>query len=70
MLEIKKTAVSFDESDLMELERIVTDGDETEALKFIKKSVYNRISHVQQGRLKSHLDGSGSTIEGFAKDNK
>ena len=27
MLEIRKTAVSFDERDLMELERIVTDSD-------------------------------------------
>ena len=31
MLEISKTTVSFDEKDLMELERIVTDGDEKEA---------------------------------------
>jgi len=34
MLEIRKTAVSFDERDLLELERIVTDGDEREALGF------------------------------------
>ena len=27
MLEIRRTAVSFDERDLMELERIITDGD-------------------------------------------
>jgi len=27
MLEIRKTAVSLDEKDLMELERIVTDSD-------------------------------------------
>ena len=69
MLEIRKTAVSFDEKDLMELERIVTDSDEKEALRFIKKSVYDRISHAQQGRLKSHLDGTNS-VEGFIKDNK
>ncbi|MBA7633422.1 hypothetical protein ES703_40988 [subsurface metagenome] len=56
MLEIRKTAVSFDERDIMELERIVTDSDEKEALKFIKKSIYDRISHAQQGKLKSHLD--------------
>ena len=35
MLEIRKTAVSFDEQDIMELERIVTDGDEKEALRFV-----------------------------------
>lgn len=69
MLEIRKTAVSFDERDLMELERIVTDSDEKEALRFIKKSVYDRISHAQQGRLKSHLD-STNPVEGFIKDNK
>ena len=69
MLEIRKTAVSFDERDLMELERIVTDGDGKEALKFIKKSVYERILHSQQGRLKSHLDGK-NPVEGFIKGNE
>jgi hypothetical protein len=43
MLEIRKTAVSFDEGEIMELERIITDGDEKEALRFIKKSIYDRI---------------------------
>jgi len=69
MLEIKKSAVSFDESDLLELERIVTDGDEKEALRFIKKSIYNRIAQAQQGRLKSHLD-IANPMEGFTQHNK
>jgi len=69
MLEIRKTAVSFDEKDLMELERIMVDGDEGEAMKFLKKYVYDRISHAQQGKLKSHLD-STNPVEGFIKDNK
>ena len=69
MLEIKKSAVSFDESDLMELERIVTDGDEKEALRFIKKSIYDQILHAQQGRLKSHLDAA-NPVEGFIQHNK
>ncbi len=69
MLEIRKTAVSFDERDLMDLERIVTDGDEKEALRFVKKAIYDRISYSQQGRLKSHLDGT-NPVEGFIKDNK
>ena len=68
MLEIRKTAISFDERDLMDLERIVTDNDEKEALRFIKKSIYDRISHAQQGRLKSHLD-SPNPVEGFKKSN-
>jgi hypothetical protein len=69
MLEIRKTAVSFDEKDLMELERIMVDGDEKEALMFIKRSVYERILHSQHGRLKSHLDGT-NPVEGFIRDNK
>jgi hypothetical protein len=67
MLEIRKTAVAFDEGDLLELERIITDTDEKEALKFLKKSVYERIAHSQQGRLKSHLDAA-NPVEGFIKD--
>lgn len=31
MLEMRKTTISFDEKDLMELEKIVTDGDERDA---------------------------------------
>jgi hypothetical protein len=69
MLEIRKTVVSLDEQDVMTLERIITDGDEKEALRFIRKCVYDRISHAQQGRLKSHLD-SANPVEGFNKDNK
>jgi len=64
MLEIRKTAVSFDERDLMELEIIVTDGDEKEALRFVKKAICDRILHSQQGRLKSHLDIS-NPVGGF-----
>ena len=69
MLEIRKTAVSFDEGDLMELERIVTDADEKEAFRFVKKSIYDRILHSQQGRLKSHLDAT-NPMEGFIRHNK
>jgi hypothetical protein len=69
MLEIKKAAVSFEEQDVIELERIVMDSDEKEALKFIKKAVYDRILHSQQGKLKSHLDAA-SPVEGFIQRNK
>jgi len=69
MLEIRKTAVSFDERDLMELERIITDTDKKEALRFLKKCVYDRIAHAQQGRLKSHLDTT-TPVEGFIQRNK
>ena len=69
MLEIRKTAVSLDEKDLMELERIVTDGDEKEAIRFVKKAIYDRILHSQQGKLKSHLDVA-NPVEGFIQHNK
>jgi hypothetical protein len=69
MLEIRKTALSLDEQDIIELERIVTDSDEKEALKFIKKSLYDRILHSQQGKLKSHLDAA-NPVEGFIQRTK
>jgi len=69
MLEIRKTAVAFDEKDLMELERIMVDNDKDDAVRFLKKCVYDRILHSQQGRLKSHLD-TGNPIEGFIQHNK
>ncbi len=69
MLEIKKTAIAFYENDLIELERIITDGEEKEALKFLKRSVYDRILHAQQGRLKSHLDTGYNPVEGFKRSN-
>ena len=65
MLEIKKTAIALDEQELLELERIVTDGEEKEALTFLKKRVYDRIAHAQQERLKSHLDTGGKSVEKF-----
>ena len=69
MLEIEKAAVSLDEGDLMELERIITDNDEKEALRFVKKSIYDRVLHSQQGRLKSHLDAA-NPVEGFIQHSK
>ncbi|MFC1869668.1 hypothetical protein ACFLYE_00165 [Chloroflexota bacterium] len=39
MLEIRKTAVSFEEADLMELERILLDRDIKWALRFMKASL-------------------------------
>ena len=67
MLEIKRTAIAFDQEELLELEQIIIDQDEQEALKFLKESVYNKIVSSQQGRLKSHLDTSGDTVDMFKK---
>ena len=68
MLEIKKTGISFDEKDLMKLEEIITDQDEAEALKFLKRAVYNKIARGQQDRLKSHLDTRRGPVEGFRRN--
>ena len=65
MLELKKTAIAFNEKGLMKLEQIVTNQDEAAALKFLKPAVYNKIARGQQDRLKSHLDTSGDPVEGF-----
>ena len=67
MLEIRKTAIALDEEELLELERIMIDRDEKEALIFLKKSVYDKIARSQQGRLKSHLDTGGDPIKRFKK---
>lgn len=65
MLEIKKTAIAFDEKELMKLEEIITDQDEAEALRFLRRAVYKKIAKGQQNRLKSHLDARGDPVEGF-----
>lgn len=65
MLEIKKTAISLEEMDIIELERIILDSDKEEALRYLKKNVYDRVLHSQQGKLKSHLDGESNPAESF-----
>lgn len=65
MLEIRKTAISFEGIDLIEIERIVIDGDKEEALRFLKKSVFERIVQSQHVRLKSHLDGESNPAGEF-----
>ncbi len=69
MLEIRKAAIAFDENELLELERIITDRDEKEALRFLKKAVYDKIIRSQQGRLKSHLDTGSNPVERFRRGN-
>ena len=53
VLEIRKTVLSIGESELIELQRIIIDDDQEAALRFLKKSVYEKIMHSQQGKLKS-----------------
>ena len=65
MLEIRKTGIALDEEELIELERIMIDRDESADLVFLKKSVYDKIGHAQQGRMKSHLDTSEDPVQRF-----
>jgi hypothetical protein len=65
MLEIRKTAIALDEEELVELEHIMIDRDEKEALRFLKKSIYDKVARSQQGKLKSHLDTGGDPVERF-----
>jgi hypothetical protein len=48
MLEIRRTAIALEEEELLELERIVVDCDEKEALHFLKKSVYSKVANSQE----------------------
>ncbi len=50
MLDIRKTAIAFDEEELLELEQIIVDRDEKEAFAFLKKSVYDKIAASQKVR--------------------
>ena len=65
MLEIRKSAIAFDESELVKLERIITDGEAEAALKFLTKVVYQRIARTQRAKLGSYLDGGGDPVERF-----
>jgi len=67
MLDIRKTAISLEEEELLQLERIIIDRDEREALTFLKKSVYDKVSHSQNKRLQSHLEGRGDPVEKIKK---
>ena len=69
MLEIRRTAIALDEQELLELEWVITDMNEKEALSFLKKAVYDKISRSQQGKLKSHLDTGDNPVERFTKGN-
>ncbi len=68
MLEIRKTAIALEQDELIELEQIIVDCDEKEALAFLKKVVYEKVSRSQQGKLKSHLDTGGDPVERFKQN--
>lgn len=50
MVEASKTAIALDEPELLELACIMVSRDEKEAFNFLKKSVYDKVARIQQGR--------------------
>lgn len=44
MLEIRKSAITLEEADLLQLQFILARRDPKEAMKFLKKSVYDRLA--------------------------
>jgi len=67
MLTITRKVVSLEPEEVMMLERIVTDDDREEALRFLKKNVYKKLATAQEDRLKSHLDGDRDPAGSFQK---
>lgn len=55
MLQVRKAAITLDEQEMIELEQIITDRDEKEALRFLRHSIYNKLVHAQRGRLQPDL---------------
>ena len=70
MLTITRKALALEPEEVMELERIITDDDREEALRFLKRSVYKKLSTSQEDRLKSHLDGDRDPAGSFHKKNE
>lgn len=67
MLEITRKTLTLEPQEVMEIERIVTDEDQEDALIFLKKKIYQRLITSQENRLKSHLDGDQRPGSAFCK---
>ncbi len=50
MVEASRTAIALDEEELLYLARIMISRDEQEAFNFMKKSVYDKVNRIQQGK--------------------
>jgi hypothetical protein len=66
MLEITRKTLTLEPQEVLELERIITDEDKSEAFLFLKKKIYQRLLTSQENRLKSHLDGCQDPAVSFA----
>ena len=53
---MSKVSVILDEQQQAELQVLVADGDEAEALRFLKEVVWAQVQAVSRKELRSHLD--------------
>ena len=51
-----KVSVMLDEQQQQELQMILTDGDGTAALRFLKQVVWTQVQAVRRKGLRSHLE--------------
>jgi len=51
-----KVAVVLDEQEQVELKVILSDSDEAEALRFLKKVVWAQVQAVRRKELRGHLE--------------
>ena len=59
MLRAVKTAISLEPEEIIELERIIIDGEEKDALEFLKKKIYRRVQQSQIGDCCRNSEGCG-----------
>jgi len=67
MLKIEKKAVMLEPAEVMELERIITDGDQEGAYQFLRRIIYQKCLSSQENRLKSHLNGCSDPAAVFSR---
>lgn len=48
MLEIKRAAIGLNEKELLDLERIIADGNKQDTLRFLKNIIYDKIARSQR----------------------
>ncbi len=53
---MSKVAVVLDDQDLIELQAILLDNDGEEALRFLKKVIWERVEAARRQGMQSHLE--------------
>jgi len=54
ILELKNTAFAFDERELMKLERIIIDRDQTDPLRLLRGAVYYKIDYYPSSEIRCY----------------